>query len=56
MRIEKILATVLHEDHGRQVEETIETLRRGRKGSTEPLIDLEYEDFTLKTGLIMSLL
>lgn len=29
VRMEKILCTVLHETHGRQVEETMETLSEG---------------------------
>ena len=32
MRIEKILCTVLHEAHGRQVKETIDTLGEGPEG------------------------
>jgi hypothetical protein len=32
VRIEKILCTVLHEAHGQQVEETIDTLSEGPGG------------------------
>ncbi len=32
VRIEKILCTVLHEAHGRQVEETMETFAKGPEG------------------------
>jgi hypothetical protein len=32
-RIEKILCTVLHEAHGRQVEQTMESLDEGLEGS-----------------------
>ena len=34
MRMEKIVATVLHEAHERQVEEAIDASRRGRRTST----------------------
>ncbi len=37
VRIEKILCTVLHEAHERQVEETTETLGRGPEGFKIPL-------------------
>ncbi len=39
VRIEKILVTVLHEAHGRQVEETIETLGEGPEGFYKSRLD-----------------
>ena len=32
LRIEKILCTVLHETHRRQIEETMKTLEKGPEG------------------------
>ncbi len=39
VRIEKIIVTVLHEAHGRQVEETMETLGEGPEGFYESRLD-----------------
>src|SRR5215212_4169340 len=39
VRIEKILCTVLHEAHERQVEETTDTLAEGPKGFYESYLD-----------------
>ncbi len=39
VRIEKILCTVLHEAHRRQVEETMETLGEGPEGFYESRLD-----------------
>lgn len=39
MRIEKILCTVLHEAHQRQVEETMEVLEEGPEGFYKGSVD-----------------
>lgn len=39
MRIEKIIATVLHEAHKRQVEETMETLSEGSERFYKSYLD-----------------
>ena len=39
VRIEKILCTVLHEAHRRQIEETMETLEEGPEGFYESRLD-----------------
>ena len=39
LRIEKILCTVLHEAHGRQVEETIDTLSHGPEDFYKSYLD-----------------
>ena len=39
VRIEKILCTVLHEAHKRQVEETMETLEMGPEGFYNSYLD-----------------